>query len=123
MNQVNWKQKLTSRKLWAAVVGVVVGLAAAFGISENEYAQVAGVVGSVVSVVSYIFGEASVDAAKKGDGGKLPASEDAGKTAENAGETGMDAVELAYEQGYRHFLCGMAQGCDLYFCETVLRLR
>ncbi len=75
MNKVNWKQKLTSRKLWAAVVGVVVGLAAAFGISENEYAQIVGVVGSVVSVVSYIFGEASVDAAKKGDGGKLPASE------------------------------------------------
>lgn len=34
-----------------------------------------------------------------------------------------DAVELAYEQGYRHFICGMAQGCDLYFCETVLALR
>ena len=24
---------------------------------------------------------------------------------------------------YRHFLCGMALGCDLYFCECVLRLR
>ena len=24
-----------------------------------------------------------------------------------------DAVETAYEQGFRHFLCGMAQGCDL----------
>ena len=35
----------------------------------------------------------------------------------------MDAVELAYEQGYRHFLCGMAMGCDLYFCECVLALR
>ena len=34
-----------------------------------------------------------------------------------------DAVETAYEQGYRHFLCGMAQGCDLYFCECVLALR
>ena len=34
-----------------------------------------------------------------------------------------DAVELAYEQGYRHFICGMAQGCDLYFCECVLALR
>ena len=34
-----------------------------------------------------------------------------------------DAVELAYEQGYRHFICGMAQGCDLYFCEIVLALR
>lgn len=63
MNQVNWKQKLTSRKLWAAVVGVVVGLAAAFGIGENEYAQVAGVVTSAASVVAYIFGEAKIDAA------------------------------------------------------------
>ena len=59
---VNWRQKLTSRKLWAAVVGVIVGLAAAFGIEENEYAQIVGVVGSVVSVLGYIFGEAAVDA-------------------------------------------------------------
>lgn len=63
--KVNWKQKLTSRKLWAAVVGVIVGLAAAFGIEENEYAQIVGVVGSVVSAVSYIFGEAQVDAARE----------------------------------------------------------
>ena len=34
-----------------------------------------------------------------------------------------DAVELAYEQGFRHFLCGMAMGCDRYFCEAVLALR
>ena len=34
-----------------------------------------------------------------------------------------DAAEAAYEEGYRHFLCGMAQGCDLYFCEAVLALR
>lgn len=34
-----------------------------------------------------------------------------------------DAVELAYEEGFRHFLCGMARGCDLYFCEAALSLR
>ncbi len=34
-----------------------------------------------------------------------------------------DAVLWAYQEGYRHFLCGMAQGCDLYFCEAVLALR
>ncbi len=65
MNGVNWKQKLTSRKLWAAVVGVIVGLAAAFGIEENDYAQIVGVVGSVVSVVGYIFGESAVDTARE----------------------------------------------------------
>lgn len=35
----------------------------------------------------------------------------------------MDAVEIAFAQGFRHFLCGMAQGCDLYFCECALALR
>lgn len=34
-----------------------------------------------------------------------------------------DAVLAAYDEGYRHFICGMAQGCDLYFCEAVLQLR
>ena len=33
------------------------------------------------------------------------------------------AVQELYDRGYRHFLCGMAQGCDTYFCETVLALR
>lgn len=33
------------------------------------------------------------------------------------------AVEAAYDRGFRHFICGMAQGCDLYFCEAVLALR
>ena len=32
-------------------------------------------------------------------------------------------MEAAYQENCRHFLCGMAQGCDLYFCESVLRLR
>ena len=35
----------------------------------------------------------------------------------------MAEVERAYEKGFRHFLCGMAQGSDLYFCEAVLALR
>ncbi len=34
-----------------------------------------------------------------------------------------DAVEAAYEEGFRHFICGMAVGCDFYFAEAVLDLR
>lgn len=63
MNQVNWKKKLTSRKLWAAIVGVVVGIAAAFGLDESEWVRIAGVVTSAASVVAYIFGESKIDAA------------------------------------------------------------
>lgn len=33
------------------------------------------------------------------------------------------AVEELYGQGTRHFISGMAQGCDLYFAEAVLELR
>lgn len=33
------------------------------------------------------------------------------------------AVDAAYEAGYRHFICGMARGCDLYFAEIVLALQ
>lgn len=33
------------------------------------------------------------------------------------------AVLDSYQAGYRHFLCGMARGSDLYFCEAVLSLR
>lgn len=55
-------RKISSRKLWAAIIGVVVGIAAAFGIDSNEYAQIAGLVTSAVSVIAYIAGEASIDA-------------------------------------------------------------
>jgi len=34
-----------------------------------------------------------------------------------------DAVTTAYEEGMRHFICGMARGCDFYFAEAVLALR
>ena len=32
-------------------------------------------------------------------------------------------MKEAYDQGYRHFLTGMARGTDLYFCEAALALR
>ena len=34
-----------------------------------------------------------------------------------------DAVEAVYADGIRHYICGMANGCDLYFLEAVLRFR
>lgn len=34
-----------------------------------------------------------------------------------------DAAESVYRSGIRHYICGMATGCDLYFCEAVIALR
>ncbi len=34
-----------------------------------------------------------------------------------------DSVESVYRSGIRHFICGMATGCDMFFCEAVMALR
>ena len=34
-----------------------------------------------------------------------------------------DTLEAVYSAGFSHFICGMAEGTDLYFCEAVLALR
>ena len=56
-------QKLSSRKLWAAVAGVVTGLAMVFGLDENVITSVAGAVVSLTSVITYIVTEGKIDAA------------------------------------------------------------
>lgn len=63
MTQIDWKRKLSSRKLWAAVAGIVTGLAMAFGLDEGTISSVSGAVVSVASVVAYIITEGKVDAA------------------------------------------------------------
>ena len=34
-----------------------------------------------------------------------------------------DSAEAVYSSGVRHFICGMANGCDMFFGEAVLALR
>jgi len=56
-------RKLTSRKFLLALVGVVVGIAMAFGVESGE---IVGAVTTIGSIVAYITGEAKVDAAAAG---------------------------------------------------------
>ena len=56
-------KKFLSRKFLIALVGMIVGLAIALGADSSEIMQVAGAITSVISAVSYIFGEAKIDAA------------------------------------------------------------
>lgn len=63
MNKIDWKRKLTSRKLWIAVVGLATGLIVAFGGSEEATEKVSGCIMSAASVVAYIVGEGLSDAA------------------------------------------------------------
>ena len=62
MIKIDWIRKLSSRKLWAAVCGIVTGLAMVFGLDENTITAVAGAVVSAASVVAYIMAEGKVDA-------------------------------------------------------------
>lgn len=62
MDKIDWKRKLSSRKLWAAAAGIVTGLAMVFGLDESTISSVAGAVVSLASVVSYIIAEGKVDA-------------------------------------------------------------
>lgn len=60
-------RKLTSRKFLLALVGVVSGLAMAFGVTGDDITHavtdVAGIITALVSAVTYIMAEAKVDAA------------------------------------------------------------
>lgn len=60
------KRKLSSRKLWAAVAGLVAGLAMVFGLDEGVITDVAGAVVSAASVAVYMIAEGRVDAAAAG---------------------------------------------------------
>lgn len=57
------KQKLCSRKFWAAIVNFVTQLMIAFNATESESAQVAAVIMAGAGVIAYIVGEGMADAA------------------------------------------------------------
>ncbi len=59
----NWKQKLTSRKFWAAVAGFLTPLLVTFGVTENAAAEIVSIVMSGAVLIAYIIGEGLVDSA------------------------------------------------------------
>ena len=64
MSNIDWKSKLTSRKFWAAVVGFVVPLLVAFGMSDNQAAEVASIIMAGANMIAYIIGEGLVDSSR-----------------------------------------------------------
>ena len=63
---MDWKRKLSSRKFWIAVVGLVSGIMIALGHTEQEAQQIGGIIMSAASVISYILAEGMIDAANAG---------------------------------------------------------
>ena len=59
---INWKQKLTSRKFWMAVVAFITPLLLAFGMAEDSVTQVTAIIIAGADVLAYIIAEGMVDA-------------------------------------------------------------
>lgn len=84
---INWKQKLSSRKLWAAVISaVLMCVSAIFGdeispemaeiLKTAVYAMIAYIFGESAVDIVRLFGEAKVEAAKELSNIKIDGTED-----------------------------------------------
>ena len=78
------KKKLLSRKLWTAIVGIIMGVSMVFGLDQDVVSTVAGAVVSLISVITYIYTEGKIDAAS------------VGRTAQDI-QDAIDAVNLIIE--------------------------
>lgn len=61
--KIDWKRKLTSRKLWVSVCSFVSLLSMAAGAAESEAAQLASIIMAGATVIGYVVGEGLADAA------------------------------------------------------------
>ncbi len=66
MSKIDWKRKLTSRKFWVSVAGLIAGLVVAFGGSKGTAEKVSGSIMSGAAVIAYTVGEGLSDAANAG---------------------------------------------------------
>ena len=62
---MDWKRKLTSRKFWAAVIGVVISVMVLFGVDSGEQERITAVITSTATLIAYIIGEGMIDKENK----------------------------------------------------------
>ena len=65
--KIDWKRKLTSRKLWVALAGFVAGLIVIFGGTQETADKISGSIMSAAAVVGYVVGEGLADSANSDD--------------------------------------------------------
>lgn len=60
---MNWKKKLSSRKFWAAISGVVISVMVAFNADAGSQEKVTGVITATGTLAIYMLAESSTDKA------------------------------------------------------------
>lgn len=63
MTNIDWKRKLTSRKLWMSVGSFVSMMVVACGGAESEATQIAALIMAGATVIGYVIGEGLTDSA------------------------------------------------------------
>lgn len=61
----NWKSKLTSRKFWSAVIGVVLSVMVIYGADSQQQERITGLITATGTLIAYIVGEGLVDKENK----------------------------------------------------------
>lgn len=64
--KIDWKRKLTSRKMWMAIAEFVTMLYVALGGAESEATQIAALIMAGAGMIAYIIGEGLADAGNAG---------------------------------------------------------
>lgn len=65
---IDWKRKLSSRKLWLAVAGFVSGLCIYFGMADETASQISAIIMSGASVIGYLIAEGLTDVSNTNQG-------------------------------------------------------
>lgn len=64
---IDWKRKLTSRKMWLAIAEFISMLIIAIGKDESVATQVTALIMAGAGVIGYVIGEGLADSARSDD--------------------------------------------------------
>lgn len=62
--KIDWKRKLTSRKLWMSIASFVSMMIVALGGAESEATQISALIMAGATVIGYVIGEGLADSGR-----------------------------------------------------------
>ena len=63
MNKIDWKRKLTSRKMWLSIASFVSMLIIAQGGGQSQATQISALIMAGASIIGYVIGDGLADGA------------------------------------------------------------